>query len=407
MPRKRSTPRRSILVLALVASITLVGGPANVTAGAAVRPAEVGTSDGRAQVSYHRFVEPDGPITIGSGTVATWTSSDFAPGFAFTELVASWNADTPEGSLVDVELQATPDFLRWTKWYALGRWAYGDATYLRTSVGGQGDADGTVVIDTFVAGEVPMVAYRLSLTLLRRSEADPAPVVRALGAMSSAVPTTFAIPSIRARSGTAALPSVVPAFSQEIHAGHYPEFDGGGEAWCSPASTAMVLAYWGASPNAADLAYIPAGHGDPQVDHAARYTYDSHYRGTGNWPFNTAYAGRFGLDGFVTQLRSLTELERFIRAGIPVVTSQSFQAEELPGAGYSTNGHLMVIIGFTKTGDVIANDPASASNEAVRRVYPRAAFEKVWQRSTGGVVYIIHPKTRPLPRHVPGLTPNW
>src|SRR6266498_2514465 len=93
VPRKRSTPRRSILVLALVASITLVGGPANAPAGAAVRPAEVGTSDGRAQVSYHRFVEPDGPITIGSGTVATWTSSDFAPGFAFTELVASWNAD--------------------------------------------------------------------------------------------------------------------------------------------------------------------------------------------------------------------------------------------------------------------------------------------------------------------------
>jgi hypothetical protein len=102
-----------------------------------------------------------------------------------------------------------------------------------------------------------------------------------------------------------------------------------------------------------------------------------------------------------------TTADSFIRAGIPVVTSQSFEAEELPGAGYSTNGHLMVIRGFTKTGDVVANDPASASNDAVRRVYPRAAFEKVWQRSTGGVVYIIHPKTRHLPSHMPGPDPNW
>ena len=29
---------------------------------------------------------------------------------------------------------------------------------------------------------------------------------------------------------------------------------------------------------------------DPSVDFAARSTYDTAYRGTGNWPFNTAFA---------------------------------------------------------------------------------------------------------------------
>ena len=60
---------------------------------------------------------------------------------------------------------------------------------------------------------------------------------------------------------------------------------------------------------------------DPSVDYAARGTYDAAYRGTGNWPFNAAYAARFNLDAFVTQLRSLAEAEQFVRAGIPLVAS--------------------------------------------------------------------------------------
>ncbi len=85
---------------------------------------------------------------------------------------------------------------------------------------------------------------------------------------------------------------------------------------------------------------------DPQVDHSARSVFDYAYDGAGNWPFNTAYAGTRGMDGFVTRLRSLTEAEQFIKAGIPLIASLSFKKGDLPGAGYGTNGHLMVIVGF-------------------------------------------------------------
>lgn len=67
----------------------------------------------------------------------------------------------------------------------------------------------------------------------------------------------------------------------------------------------------------------------------------------------------------------------------------------------------MPLSGSVGYGDVVANDPASPSNDAVRHVHPRAAFAKVWQRSTGGIAYIIPPGNRPLPPHVPGATPNW
>lgn len=130
---------------------------------------------------------------------------------------------------------------------------------------------------------------------------------------------------------------------------------------------------------------------------------DYNYDWAGDWPFNTAYAGRFGLEGFVTRLHSLNELEQYITAGVPIITSQSFEEEELPGAGYGTNGHLMVVVGCTEDGYVIANDPVAPTNEDVRRVYPRAAFENVWQRTTGtgGIAYVIHPDTTSRQWHPP------
>ncbi|MGW3407303.1 C39 family peptidase, partial [Streptomyces zhihengii] len=143
---------------------------------------------------------------------------------------------------------------------------------------------------------------------------------------------------------------------------------------------------------------------DPQVCHAARFTYDHQYAGCGNWPFNAAYAATYrDMNAVVTRLTSLTDLETLVRAGIPAITSQSFLKEELTGAGYGTSGHLMTVVGFTPAGDVVANDPASPSNEAVRRVYRRAEWERIWLRTkrynasgkvvsgTGGICYLYWP----------------
>ena len=113
----------------------------------------------------------------------------------------------------------------------------------------------------------------------------------------------------------------------------------------------MVVAFWGTGPTPADYAWVDPSYADPWVDYAARHTYDLNYDGTGNWPFNTAYAGRFGLDGFVTRLRSLNEAEKFIAAGIPLVLSAVVRQERDPGrCPTSTNGHLLVLVGFTAAG---------------------------------------------------------
>jgi hypothetical protein len=348
-------------------------------------------------VSYHAFPLPKGGVTSG-----TWTSPWFSTGFGFTELVASWNASTPAGSWIEVNMRATTDKGALTKWYTMGRWAYGDADFQRTSVGGQGDADGFVSIDTFFAKDHPLTAYQLSVTL----NGSGAKVTRLGAVASDPVNTNPYVASSTTMTRTIDLH--VPPFSQEIHAGQYPQFDGGGEAWCSPTSTSMVLAYWGKGPAPADYAYVLddyPGIDDPWVDYAARYTFDYHYDGAGNWPFNTAYAAHFGLESEVTQLHSLAEAEQFVKRGVPLVASIAFQPNKLDGFLFrGTDGHLLVIGGFTATGDVISYDPASASDATVRHVYDRAQFEKAWMTATGGIVYVIHPASVALP---PAPLGNW
>jgi hypothetical protein len=359
------------------------------------------------------YVDPFGDGSAKTYDRTSWVSPPVSTGFGLTELVASWNAATPPGTWVEVSLAGPTNLGTSTKGYVLGRWSGGDDTAAgdihRTSVPSQGDADGSVAVDTFQAAKGKWLdRWQLKITLYRLSGSTQSPVVRSVGAMASRLPKDKKV-AASPLGGAEGIVLHVPTYSQETHVGHYPQWDGGGEAWCSATSTAMVLAYFGAGPTAAETSWVDPADPDPQVDHSARSVFDYAYDGAGNWPFNTAYAGSRGVDAFVTRLRSLTEAEQFIKAGIPLVASLSFKKGDLPGAGYGTNGHLMVIVGFDQDGNVVVNDPAShliASNDQVRTTYDRTAFENAWVPHSGGLVYVIHPEGLPLP---PAADPqhNW
>jgi hypothetical protein len=351
----------------------------------------------------------DGVNGSGNYSYGTWTSGVSTLSFPFNELVSSWNARTPAGTWIQVEVKPRLEDGHWAKWYILGRWAYGDSDFHRTSVGGQGDADGYVAIDTFFAKDHPATAYQLRLTLFRRVGSSASPSVSRLSAIASNLTNQKNVfPSATTMTGTT-IDLGVPQYSQEIHHGEYPQFDNGGEAWCSPTSTAMVVGYWdgldpgsGYAPSSSETAWV--GYPDPWVDYTARYVYDYRYNGAGNWPFNTAYAAGRGLVGDVTQLHNLKEAEAFIKAGIPLVASIAFSSNKLDTADIkSTNGHLAVIEGFTGDGSkVIVNDPASPTNVGVKHYYGREQFERAWIPASGGIVYVI----RPSGWATPSLTVN-
>jgi len=336
----------------------------------------------------------DGLLLLRRGeSSGSWTSPWEAPGFDLTRLIASWSARTPGDSLLRVEVRGRAG-ARTSSWDTLAAWAAGDRHVRRTTDSGQTDDLGSVNVDTWV---VPngVSSYQLRLTLERGGGASP--TVDVIGAVASRLPAVSDVGTSRPGVGRGIVLDV-PRYSQMVHGGHYPQYGSGGEAWCSPTSTSMVLGYYDALPRPSAYSWVPSGHVDPWVDHAARMTYDYDYDGTGNWPFNTAYAAPLAGRAFVTRLRTMREAELFIAAGIPLVVSIAFGRGELSGAPISsTDGHLLVIVGFTESGDVVVNDPAAATRAGVRRTYDRGQLEDAWIPTTGGTVYVITDDAHPLP----------
>lgn len=344
----------------------------------------------------------DSGITLAAGaTTGTWTSTWHTPHDAFTQLVPSWQTSTPSGSWVEIGLQVRTPTTE-SQWFFMGQWAADTSTIQRQSRDGQGDPVGRVFTDTFVARSTapggPPTAYRLRVTL--HGTATTAPTVRQLAATTAA---PGELPAVSRPLSHRAVELRVPPYSQSTHSGEYPQFGGGGGVWCSPTSTAMVLAYHRTGPTAADIATLPPdpvfdanGRADGQVAWAAVNTWDYVYEGAGNWPFNTAYASEYGLDASVRQYSTLRAVEYWVRRGVPVVTSINWDntdadpTNDLDGSSITgTDGHLMLVVGFTSRGDVIANDPASPSNAAVRHVYRRDQFERNWLRASDGTTYVI------------------
>jgi hypothetical protein len=372
------------------------------TRGARLRHGAVVVGPAAASVRYNDPYDHAGSRSYDRGS---WTSPWARARFGLTELIASYDASTPVGTFIEVSVRGRAESGAASSWDSLGRWASHDTRFHRMSLGAQSDDLSSVAVDTLTTHRgVRYRGWQLRVDLYRRSGTVKTPALDMVGAMASRVPRRAAATS---RPGVAEGTALaVPRFSQEIHRGEYPRWNGGGEAWCSPTSTSMVLAYWNRGPRPRQYAWVEDRYRQPWVDYAARFTYASGYDGTGMWPFNTAYAGRFGLDAFVTRLRSLREAELFVKAGIPLVASIAFDNGELDGAPIdSTDGHLLVIRGFNAAGDVRVDDPAAASAKSVARTYKRGQFERAWIGSTGGVVYVIHPRSTPLP--APARHSNW
>jgi hypothetical protein len=302
---------------------------------------------------------------------------------AFDRLVPSWNADTPPGTWMQIEVRAIrPADRRWTRYYNLGIWASGSATIARRSIDGQNDSRASVATDTLrlKAGGYTRYQYRLTLFTTDRAVS---PAVRLVAVLTddSRAPANDSQEPQRAAWG---IDLAVPQRSQMI----YP---GGGEVWCSPTSTSMVLAFW--------------GH-NVAVPDAAAATYDRAYDGNGNWPFNTAFAASYGLESYVTRMRSLAQVEQWIAAGVPVIISIAVEPGELPGAPYTrSSGHIIVVRGFTENGNVIVNEPYFGSDDTVRTVYDRAALERVWLGHSRGTVYLIYPVGHAVPQD--GSNGSW
>lgn len=300
----------------------------------------------------------------------TWTSPEVATDFPFTELLPSWNASTPQNTGVIFEVRAREAASGvWTPWLYIGRWGRvldNDKRVVTCDWG-------TVHVDNLVLDK-PADAYQIRARLESFDlDASVNPSIRRI-----AVAYSGRVDDDQRRAQLVTQPVIddtawardldVPFRAQGVAPQNIRS------SICSPTSTTMVMAY--------------AGVDRPTIENAMAI-YDDEHDIFGNWNRATQRAGELGLDAWLTRFRNWDQVKAMIAQGTPVVAAIKFETGQFPSALYQeTDGHLIVIRGFTPEGNVIVNDPAS-KDKGERVIYQADELAIAWFTNAGGVGYVI------------------
>jgi len=300
---------------------------------------------------------------------AVLCSPEIVTRIPWDELIASWNAETPGDAYLKIEARAIyPE--RATTWFTLGLWSGDPAQHPRESVRQQQNDDGNVDTDTL---QLKRVAQRVQMRLILGG--NPKPKVK-----------FFSLSLLNTKAQTQPLPPQRAAWGKTIDVPERSQMAyENGNVLCSPTTVSMLLSYWSRKLKRPDL--------DQDVPEVVKGVFDPKWGGTGNWVFNTAYAGSLrGMRAYTTRLCDVAELEDFVAQGIPVGLSLCYN--RLRGKSREPSGHLVVCVGFTLNGDVLINDPGTSLN--MRKVFPRANLVDAWAYSKNAV-YLIYPEKIKMP----------
>ncbi len=281
-------------------------------------------------------------------------------------MIVSWNPTTNSKAYFTFEARALYAGGS-TKYYTLGMWSTNPDAHPRKSLGHQKDDDGDVATDVLM---LRRPTDQLQLRILVGGEIQARAALKFVGiCLSDTNAALQPLPPLKAAWGKLV---PVPERTQMV----YPD----GKSLCSPTSVSMLLGYWAQALKQPDL--------DSPVPVIVQAIYDSQWQGTGNWPFNTAYAGSLpGMRAYVSRLSDVSELETWIARGFPVGLSVDY--DRLRAKGPGPNGHIVACVGFTSNGDPVINDPGTSQH--VRKVFPRKNLIYAWA-SSGNTVYLIYPE---------------
>ena len=338
------------------------------------------TAPGLSHSHYSRFVtvtnfaefeatqEPGGEITL--------LSPEIKAPIDWNQLILSWNAPPVAGNFIRLEARAIQPGHA-TKFFSWGQWSPDDKTFSRYSVTNQKDADGDIRADTLALNHL---ANAVQLRLTVGGTNSTLPSLKFLG-------LSFCNTKAKPERGTvnlAAWGKEIPVIERSQQS--YP----GGSGWCSPTSLSMALAHWGSVSNRVDWSLDAPEVAAGVADHGFKFL-------TGNWSFNTAFAGSLpGMRAYVTRFSDISELEDWIAAGIPVIISARYDLLQ-DGRADDFSGHLTICHGFTKNGDLIINDPwTDLKVESVRHIYKRTNVRRAWATSHN-TVYLVYPENIKLP----------
>ena len=329
-----------------------------------------------------------GRISQNFSSNGTYTSPPFACE-GFFGLIPSWNADTPPGTTVEMQVRVSTDG-RWSHWFSFGTWS----PYIsRASVPQQQDDIALVREEhLFLKDGCPAADTVQMRVLLHTTNLCVTPRVRLLGVSTNATLKMGQEPPAFERTLT--LPSYSahtrdPAIADSI---------------TSLTTVVMMMNRWG-------IDLLP--------EEVARIAYDTAAGNFSNLSFLCAAAGCFG---FTCQVgyAGISTLKRQVWLGNAIGARVQYRAQALgsedpglageedaslppliEGASYSSKGHLVAVHGFaTEKGvkTVILSDPASESDSKVVRHVPLSSFVKMYT----GIAIFLQPGPPHAGRDAPG-----
>ncbi len=332
--------------------------------------------------------DPSGPVRVtldrkerkGYPRDGQWISPVVSTEFAVTEVLPSWNVITPQqtGVLFHVRTRDAAT-AKWSPWLRIGSWGrVNDKRSLAKSQSGYVDED-TLKLSR------PADAYQIRATLQSFAPSlDLTPSIRRIAVAYSGPVNEN---SAWAKSLTPA-PLSAEKWAVDLKVPYIPQGDNDFAVTgmtCSPTSLTMVLQHFGVNRDAMENCLA---------------VWDDHNEIFGNWSNNTQRAAELGMDSWLQRFRNWEQVKEHIAQGLPVIASIRFDGHTFENSPVfppdeGTDGHLIVIRGFTRGGDVIVNDPASRK-KGNGVIYPAAGLSHAWF-GHGGVGYVIRPPATTAP----------
>lgn len=286
----------------------------------------------------------------------SFISEDINMGGSFKKMVVSWNSSS-EGGTVEISVSVKLDDGSYTDWYSWGEWSAIPETSKSKS---SSDEHGKVDVDilTLTNECQGIVRYKINI----KQTLDTSPIVYNVTLACDKETSDLNAPDV---------PSVkldVPYRRQQ----DVPEIGG---SICSATSLSMVMLYHGEQiDDIADVAWGVRDYGEEIF---------------GNWAFNVAYSGQLGYNAYV-DFYDIDSIKYAVSTSHPIVCSIKVKKGQLADSGfrgYTTNGHLICIVGYEERdgkGWLLVNDPAHPEVTAILE----SDFENIYR----GVSYVVQIK---------------
>lgn len=310
---------------------------------------------------FTSLIFKDGGLVLEDGaTEGSFVSGEIDMGGSFKKMVTSWNS-TATGGTVEVCVAIKLEDGSFTDWYSWGEWS---AIRGISASKSKSDANGKLDVDVLTLTNECQGIIKFKINL--KQTADHSPILHNVTFACNKADSALTAPSEEA------IKLDVPYRRQQ----DVPEIGG---SICSATSLSMVMLYHGEKiegvEGIADVAWGVRDYGDEIF---------------GNWAFNVAYAGELGYNAYV-DFFDVDAIKYAVSTNHPIVCSIKVTRGQLAASGhrgYTTNGHLICIVGYEQRDGqtwLLVNDPAHPEVTALLE----SDFVNVYR----GVSYIV--QTRP------------